>query len=79
MTAHADDVEWIPAAECLERAPGLAYRTLQSWWARGMIRHTKVGRQVWVAWPDVLEQEAASHLAGWKRGPRPTRPKHTPG
>lgn len=68
-----DGVEWITAAECLERVPGLEYRTLQSWWTRGRVRRQRVGRQVWVAWVDVLEVESAAHLAGWKRGRRAAR------
>lgn len=63
-----DGSEWVTVAECLEMVPGLAYRTLQSWWSRGRVRHRRVGRQVWVVWGDVLEVEAAAHLAGWKRG-----------
>ena len=59
-----DGVEWVRAAEALERIPGLRYRTLQSWWARGEVRRARVGRQVWVAWEDVLTHEAAAALVG---------------
>ena len=65
-----DGAEWITTAEALERVPGLRYRTLQSWWARGEVRCQRVGRQVWVAWEDVLTHEAAAHLVGWRRGRR---------
>ena len=57
-----DGVEWVRAAEALERIPGLRYRTLQSWWARGEVRCQRVGRQVWVVWDDVLTHEAAAAL-----------------
>ncbi|WP_136191992.1 hypothetical protein [Actinomyces procaprae] len=63
-----DGTEWIPAVTALDRVPGLSYRTLQSWWQRGRVRSQRVGRQVWVAWEDVLQVEAAAHLAEWKRG-----------
>lgn len=62
-----DGVEWITATECLERVPGLNRSTLDSWTHRGRVRRQRVGRQVWVVWVDVLEAEAAAHLAGWKR------------
>ena len=65
-----DGVEWVRAAEALERIPGLRYRTLQSWWARGEVRCARVGRQVWVAWEDVLTHEAAAALVGGRRGRR---------
>ncbi|SPT53786.1 Uncharacterised protein [Actinomyces bovis] len=68
ILTDAEGTEWVTATQCLELVPGLGYRTLQSWWRRQMVRHRRVGRQVWVAWPDVLEIEAAAHLAGWKRG-----------
>lgn len=68
-----DGVEWVRAAEALERVPGLRYRTLQSWWARGEVRCQRVGRQVWVVWDDVLTHEAAAHLVGWRRGRRAVR------
>lgn len=71
-----DGAEWVRAAEALERIPGLRYRTLQSWWARGEVRCARVGRQVWVAWEDVLTHEAAAALAGGRRG---RRAAHRPG
>ena len=62
-------VEWVTPAEALERlAPRLRRPTLDSWVHRGKVRRVRVGRQAWVAWPDVLEHEAAATLAGWKRG-----------
>lgn len=66
--AGPDGVEWVTAAEALERVPGLGYRTLQSWWARGEVRSQRVGRMVWVAWDDVMERERAAFLAGFRRG-----------
>lgn len=81
MTGVADveGVEWVPASECLERVPGLNGNTLRSWLrvrppaSRARVRSVRVGRQVWVAWPDVLEQEGAATLAGWHRGRRAAR------
>lgn len=69
-----DGSEWVRAIEVLERVPGLSGNTLRSWLrarppaTRPRVRSIRVGRQVWVAWSDVLEVEAAAHLAGWKRG-----------
>ena len=63
-----DGTEWIPAVVALDRVPGLNRATLDSWIHRGRVRHQRVGRQSWVAWPDVLEVEAAANLAGWRRG-----------
>nr|DAM46435.1 MAG TPA: hypothetical protein [Caudoviricetes sp.] len=52
--------------------PGLSYRTLQSWRRRKRVRSLRSAGQVWVAWPDVLEREAAANCAGWRRGRRAT-------
>lgn len=71
-----EGVEWVPASVVLERVPGLNGWTLRSWLrprtADGVpkVRSHRVGRQVWVAWEDVLTVEAAAHLAGWRRGRR---------
>ncbi|MDU0348302.1 hypothetical protein [Actinomyces sp. MRS3W] len=63
-----DGTEWVSAVTALDRVPGLSGWTLWSWIRREQVRSRRVGRQVWVAWPDVLEVEAAAHLAGWRRG-----------
>ena len=63
-----DGVEWVTVAEALERVPGLAYRTLQSWWARGDVRTQRVGRQVWVAWDDVLDRDSIAIRTGYRPG-----------
>lgn len=71
-----DGAEWVRVVEVLERVPGLSGSTLRSWLrarppaTRPRVRSRRVGRQVWVAWPDVLEVEAAAELAGWRRGRR---------
>ncbi|VEG28033.1 hypothetical protein [Actinomyces howellii] len=65
-----DGVEWVPVAEALERVPGLEYRTLQSWWARGDVRTQRVGRMVWVAWEDVMAREGVAFLAGRRQQAR---------
>jgi hypothetical protein len=67
-----DGVEWVTAAEVRERMPGLSYRTLQSWRRRKRVRSLRSAGQVWVAWPDVLEREAAAHRTDWRRGRRAT-------
>ena len=68
--AGPDWTEWVTAAEVRGRMPHLSGRTLQSWRRRKRVRSLRAAGRVWVAWPDVLEQEAAAHLAGWRRGRR---------
>ncbi len=67
-----DGVEWVTAAEVRERMPGLSYRTLQSWRRRKRVRSLRSADQVWVAWSDVLEREAAADRTEWRRGRRAT-------
>ncbi len=65
-----DGVEWVTCIEVGERVPGLSSDTLRSWIRRRSVRSRRAGRQVWVAWPDVLEHEVTASLAGWRRGRR---------
>ena len=71
-----DGVEWVRAAEALERIPGLRYRTLQSWWGRGVGRRARGGRLGWGAGEDGLPPAAAAALGGGRRG---RRAAHRPG
>lgn len=65
-----DGVEWLTIPDAARRAR-VRESTLYGWRSRGAIRGHRIGRQLYVAWPDVMTAEHA-----WRT--RTTTTKGTP-